>query len=105
MLLALAACAPRLEEKRRAESQFHTFEAVVAERQTDATVSTPVEIYIVKTGAPLQGQPVFKASRVYGLSLDWTGDERLKIHVASGNAIIAETEARVGGRDVIIDYD
>lgn len=54
-------------------------DAILAIKNTDATVATPTEVYIVAKGGKLNSSPIFRADKVEGLVLIWEGESVLII--------------------------
>ena len=62
-----AAHPPFVETQRRRRAPQSTLDAVIGERQTDATVATPTEVFVVKAGEAVAGEPIFRADHVSDL--------------------------------------
>lgn len=109
-LLALVGCQVKVEEKKRSASPNGQLEAVIAIKQTDATVSTPWEVYLVPSGQPVKGDPVFRGARVKdGVSVSWLSDSEVKIATEEAQIFIQEKSAEVNGpsgkSQIQITYD
>lgn len=80
VMVFLAACAPKVEERSRVTSPSKKVDAVIAVRDTGATVATPTVIYLLAANAPIIGDPMIVADGVEGLSLEWVDDATLIIN-------------------------
>jgi hypothetical protein len=68
-----------VSEIQRFRSPDGKLEAVLVERQTGATVSTPTELYLVNVGQRIGENPVFVADKTNGLILKWTSPSTITI--------------------------
>jgi hypothetical protein len=104
----MAGCSPVVRELSRLPNPDGSVDAVTAIKETDATVATPTEVYVVGHGQPLSHDPVFRADNVDGLSLLWTSDRRLVVHAANARVFLrratVEVPAPGGSSQIGIDY-
>ena len=99
-VILLAACSPKISEISRVRDPSGALDAVVALRETDATVATPSEVYVRPTGASAKGDPIFRADKVEGLKVDWLAPDALRISAQSARSFVelAAYAASVNGR-------
>ena len=84
VLVGLTSCA-KDQETVRTRSPDGRVDALLVERQTGATVATPVLLYIVKAGDPAgTGEPVLLGDNFDGLSIKWTGPKLLSVTYKKG---------------------
>lgn len=76
---------PPIEETTRVSDSTGRLDAVVAIKLTNATVSTPTEVYIVKSGNEVLERSVFRAERVEDVDVRWEGE----------NVVISSKKARI----------
>jgi hypothetical protein len=102
----LSACSAKVSETQRLTNPAGTIDAVTAIRETDATVATPTEIYLVRRGAQISGaQPVFRADKLDGLSLTWKSDSYLLIRARVARVFVRRTNYAVGfGPDIGVGF-
>ena len=93
--LSLLSCSSNIKEVRRVVNESSAIDAVVANRETDATVATPTEIYITPKDGRAKGEPVFRADNVEGLKLEWRGSEDLKVHAEKARVFLQRTSVKV----------
>lgn len=73
------------EEIQRVTSPDKLVDAVLVERQTGATVATPIELYIVPSGRNWKGNaPVLRGDNLEGLQVTWQRPRFLEIHYKKG---------------------
>ena len=84
LCLGMYGCSPVLVEKQRIESPDRKVDAVVVEKQTDATVSTPTEIFLVPRGSKPSGEPQLRGDRLEGLTVSWATPRLLVIKFTRG---------------------
>jgi hypothetical protein len=94
-ILLLTGCAPTVEEVSRVGTQDRLVDAVVCIRQTDATVSTPTEIYLLPAGEKPSGDPVFRADKVVGLVATWTSNNSLQIEAKEARVFVKRDVAEI----------
>lgn len=95
-ILCALGCAPSVKELNRYPNQAGTVEAVLATRETGATVATPAEVYLTPLGQPIRGNPVFRADHVLGLELEWEGQySQLLIRADEARVFTYTSEATV----------
>jgi len=99
--LALSACdsRPAHREIGRVSSPDKALDALIAERKVDATVATPIEVFIVRAGQGVSGEPVFRADEVIRPALKWDAERQLTIQAESARIFLYrnEVEAMEGG--------
>jgi hypothetical protein len=79
MVVGLASCA-KDRETVRTRSPDGKVDALLVERETGATVATPVLLYIVKAGDPAgSGEPVLLGDNFDGLSIKWAAPKLLSV--------------------------
>jgi hypothetical protein len=74
-----ASSTPAAHELTRVTSPDSLVDAVLLERLTGATVSTPYEIYVVPKGSTPKGDPLFRCDHAQGVSLRWMAQKILSI--------------------------
>ena len=79
MLCMMLGCSPREVEVARISSSDHLVDAVLIERETDATVSTPYLVYLVPTGEKKLETPILLGDHFDNLKLVWKGPRMLEI--------------------------
>lgn len=107
--LVATACSPTLEELHRVRTDDGLVDAVTFARQTDATVPTPTEIYVLPAGNGPSGEAIWRADKVRGLVLSWTSDSTLVIQAEEARVFLERDLAEVslnGGvsRKVAVSY-
>jgi len=70
-VLGVTACGGKLVERTRVTSPDGIVQAVIVERESDATVPTPMELYLVRTNHSLSGEPVVLGDRFENLQVTW----------------------------------
>ena len=71
---------PRVyHEQQRTPAPNEGLDAVVTERETDATVATPTEVFLVPTGEKVSGEPIWLADHAEGVQVVWHGPIHLEI--------------------------
>lgn len=70
-------------------------DAVIAIKETGATVATPTEIYVVPKGEKVKGDPIFRADNVEGLSLIWNGESKLIIRAEKARVFLQSKTLKV----------
>jgi len=71
---------PSVREVNRIPNPGMTLDAVLAEKETDATVATPIVVYVVAHGGDIdESGLVFQADHVQKLSAVWSSDDQLVI--------------------------
>lgn len=76
----LVGCAPTVRETGRVTSPDGRHDAVLAIKETDATVATPTVVYVVPQGRQkLPRKPVFLADHVENAELTWDSAKVLRI--------------------------
>jgi hypothetical protein len=93
----IAGCSFPLAEQQRLASPSGKYEVVVAIRETDATVATPTEIYILKAGSRPTGEPVLRADHVDGLVVRWTGPQSVALHADTARVFHSKEAITVAG--------
>jgi hypothetical protein len=87
-LISLAACDrsdPIGRELSRSTSPDRTFDAVITEVVTDATVSTPFNVFIVLQGkSPADGDYVLKVDKTSQPSVEWTSPSSITLRCEGG---------------------
>ena len=108
LLLATVGCSPKVRELARVASPDNTVEAVMAIKETDATVATPTEVYLVGRGQSLPSDPVFRADHVDGLSVHWTSARHLVVHASNARVFLRQgtmaVPSQAGASQVLIEY-
>ena len=95
VLVVVAGCAPAFEEVQRLGSQDKALDAVVFKRQTNATVATPTEIYVLPAGGGPSGEPVWRADMVVGLVVSWTSADSVQIEAKEARVFLKRDLALV----------
>ena len=80
LALLVVGCSVEVTEKQRISNATSSIDAVVAIKETNATVATPTEVYVLPKGQKISGDPVFRADNVAGLRLVWDNESQLTIH-------------------------
>jgi hypothetical protein len=76
---------PEGREIERQVSPDKVLDAVLVERQTNATVSTPTELFLVPSGKDWNGQaPTLRGNEFEGLRVIWKRPHFLEIHYKKG---------------------
>ena len=103
LLLALLLGGCRVETKvlQRANNGGGV-DAILAERLTDATAATPLEVYLVPKGEPVSGQAVFRADHTEALSVRWDGSSQLVVIGKKARVFLSEASRAVGGGTVAV---
>ena len=98
----LAACAPKLEELSRRSTNDGLVEVVAYARQTDATVPTPTEIYVLPAGGSPSDDAVWRADNIRGLALSWSADNVLWVQADEARVFLERdhVEVRIKGGPV-----
>jgi hypothetical protein len=100
--LLFSGCAPSLEEVSRVRSPDGLLDAAIFVRQTDATVPTPTEIYMLPAGALPSGDPIWRADKVAGLKIGWTSAGSLQLQAVEARVFLQRDLIEVapaGGAD------
>ena len=84
----LNACFNEIVEQQRISNSSGTVDAVIAIKETGATVATPTEIYLVKKGEKVKRDPVFRADNVEQLVVIWEGESKLTIHAEKARVFL-----------------
>lgn len=84
LLMALVACTGKSSEVGRFKSPDGVVEAVIVERASDATVATPIEVYLVPIGTPVSGEPLLTGDRFENLFLTWREPRLLELRYTKG---------------------
>lgn len=102
----LSACSAKVSETQRLTNSSGTIDAIMAIRETDATVATPTEIYLVRHGAKISGaQPIFRADKIDGLSLKWKSDSYLLIRARMARVFVRRANYNVGsGQNITVGF-
>ncbi len=87
---------PPIREIERKSNALGTVEAALVTRETNATVPTPTEIYLLPFGEEVSGQPVFRADRVQNFQMDWESNSVLVLTADQARVFIAEQSSEVG---------
>jgi len=82
--MALVACTGKSSEVGRFKSPDGVVEAVIVERASDATVATPIEVYLVPIGTPVSGEPLLTGDRFENLFLTWREPRLLELRYTKG---------------------
>ena len=96
---------PKLTEQQRSANPSGKYEAVVAIRETGATVATPTEIYILKAGSKPKGDPALRADHVTGLDVRWTSARSVVLHADAARIFLSTNHVSVDGDDITIELD
>lgn len=83
-VLIMCACRGGLSERARVTSPDGTLQAVVAERASSATVSTPIELYLVPIYGTLPSEPVLLGDRFENLRVSWKGPTLVEVQYDKG---------------------
>ncbi len=84
-LFVLGCNSPEGREVERQSSPDKRVDAVVVERLTDATVATPIELFLVPTGKEWKKEsPVLRGDKFDGLRVTWQQPRYLEIHYKKG---------------------
>jgi hypothetical protein len=107
--LVATACSPTLEELDRVHTDDGLVDAVTFARQTDATVPTPTEIYLLPAGNGPSGEAIWRADKVRGLVVNWTSGNTLVIQAEEARVFLEHASAEVslsggGSRKVAVSY-
>ena len=100
--LLLSGCTPSLEEVSRVRSPDGLLDAAIFVRQTDATVPTPTEIYVLPAGGAPSGDPVWRADKVSGMKVSWTSASTVQMEATAARVFLSRDSAEVvpaGGSD------
>lgn len=84
----LTACANQITELQRATNASKSLDAVVAVKETDATVATPTEIFVVPSGQKAKDNPVFRADNIEGLVVSWENESNLIIRAKKARVFL-----------------
>ncbi|MCA9793432.1 MAG: hypothetical protein KC910_16595, partial [Candidatus Eremiobacteraeota bacterium] len=81
LTIALTGCAAPTKELGRTPSPDNKLDAILAIKETGATVSTPTQVYVVNHGERLGPNlnPVLKADHVEEMELVWNSDSELVV--------------------------
>lgn len=95
-----------MQEVQRVASPSGALEAVVMKVEDGGPGHIPTLVFVAPKGGKIHPrQPVFRATRVEGLAVQWTDDNDLVLHQAAGKVFDQKTAARVGKTRVNIRYD
>lgn len=94
-LLSLVACSNKVTEMQRISNITNSIDAVLAIKETGATVATPTEVYLLPKGQQIHGEPVFRADNVEGLKLTWNGDLTLTIHAEKARVFLHSSSLKI----------
>lgn len=104
-VLFFLSCGPLASvEIKRSTAPNALIDAVWVERQTDATVATPTEVYLVSRGKPISNKPVFRCDQVKDMKLTWLDENTLKISASEARVFLNESSHIVAKRSVKIEY-
>jgi hypothetical protein len=95
MFCILTACEQNVTEIKRTPNTDGSIDAVIAIKETGATVATPTEIYLVSHGQKIQGQPVFRADNVEKLALIWDNAIELRIRAKVARVFLNEKSTQI----------
>ena len=96
----LVACAPaKLEEIQRSTCANGGIDAVVATKETDATVGTPTEVYVVPEKEGPAGDPVLRVDKAKGLRVIWGENDNLVVYADSARVFLYTPELTVRAHD------
>jgi hypothetical protein len=95
ILLSLFACSNKVTEMRRVSNTSRSIDAVIAIKETGATVATPTEIYLVPNREKVKGDPIFRADNVEGLTLAWDGESKLIIRAEKARVFLQSETLKV----------
>jgi len=84
-----------LEELSRQRTNDGLVEAATFARQTDATVPTPTEIYVLPAGSGPSGEAVWRADKVRGLMLSWSSDSTLSVQAEEARVFLERDHVEV----------
>lgn len=84
----LTACSNQITELQRVTNASKSLDAVVAVKETDATVATPTEIFVVPSGQNAKDNPVFRADNIEGLVVSWENDSNLIIRAKKARVFL-----------------
>lgn len=85
---ALSACGAETKELQRVSNSDGTLDAIIAIRETGATVATPTEIYVETKGSKIQGDAIFRADNVDGLEAAWPENGKLVIRAKTARIFL-----------------
>lgn len=83
LVVTVTACSDDIIERQRISNLQKSLDAVVAIKETGATVATPTEVFITPAGTAVTGNPVFLADKVEDLRVDWRNESTVVIHAKS----------------------
>lgn len=106
-ILTMAGCADSLTEDQRIPSPTRAFDAVVATKATGATVPTPTEVFVVRSGAQISGDPAFLADKVEDLRVSWASDSVVVIHARAARVFshVSPISVESGRSTVKVELD
>ena len=93
--ISVFACSDEIMEKQRIPNKTGTIDAILAIRETGATVATPTEIYVVRNGEKPKGNPIFRADNVEGLVVTWSSESTLIIQAEKARVFLQTTNLTV----------
>src|SRR4051794_15966339 len=97
----VAACSPPpFVETQRVKSPSSTLDVVIGERQTDATVATPTEVFVVKAGEAVAGEPIFRADHVSDLVAIWNSDRELLLRAEAARVFLYSPKVVLGAGEL-----
>ncbi|RXF73013.1 hypothetical protein [Hansschlegelia zhihuaiae] len=100
--LVLAGCSPERSIVGRTSDPTGELDAVRAEVLTDATVATPLEIYVVAKGARISGDPIFRADKVVKLRVVWLNASEVEIQADEARIFLHQHTTSVDGRAITL---
>jgi hypothetical protein len=84
-----------LKEIQRVTSPSGFVDAVLCQRSTNATVSTPTEVYLVKRSESPSEDPIFRADHVEAAAISWQGPSKLKVSARQARTFVTLPSAEV----------
>jgi hypothetical protein len=108
--LLLACTKPTTTEISRITNPSETIDAVIGELNTDATVATPTEIYLIPKGMNIRGEAIFRADKVEELSLLWRDTNTLIIKAKIARSFLKLSSYQIDlptgvSKTVVIEYE
>lgn len=86
---------PSVSEVSRLSDVSNSVDVVVAIRNTDATVATPTEVYLLPKAAKPKGDPIFRADQVDDLRVSWSGSSELTIQAKEARPFVSRADYQV----------
>ena len=87
-LLLIACTPPSATEIFRISNAKGNVDAVMVELNTDATVATPTEIYLIPKDDAISGKAVLRADKVENMKLIWTEPDILTIRATDARIFV-----------------